>query len=298
MEAKSPAKGLVYGAIASCLAEVATMPIDVIKVRLQYSGSGGQKLYTGIGDCVKKTVGQEGVGALWKGLPPALVRQALYGGLRYGLYAPIRNSLGVDPNMPKDQIPLSQKFAAGGLAGALSSFICVPSDLMKVRLQVDGMVKGSTKQYKGMFDCLRKIVAQDGVAGMWRGSSPTIGRATVLAAVEMSSYDEVKSRLIKSGLVVPGTVLGVFVSSVASGFLCAVTTSPFDVVKSRVMGQPVGSDGKGKLYSGMIDCFRKSIQQEGVLSLWKGFLPNWGRLGPRGVICFITMEQLNKADLW
>jgi len=297
MEAKSPAKGLIYGAIASCLAEVATMPIDVVKVRLQYSGSGGLKIYSGIGDCLKKTVSQEGVGALWKGLPPALVRQALYGGLRYGLYAPIRNAI-VDPDTPRDKIAFHQKLAAGGLAGALSSFICVPSDLMKVRLQVDGMVKGSTKQYSGMIDCLRKIVAQDGITGMWRGSTPTIARATVLAAVEMSSFDEVKQQLIKNGLVVPGTVSGVFISSVVSGFLCAVTTSPIDVVKSRVMGQPVGADGKGKLYKGMLDCFAKSVKQEGVLSLWKSFLPNWGRLGPRGVICFVTMEQLNKMDLF
>jgi len=65
------------------------------------------------------------------------------------------------------------------------------------------------------------------------------------------------------------------------------------VVKSRVMGQPVDAQGAGKLYSGMVDCFTKSVKNEGLFSLWKGFLPNWGRLGPRGVICFITMEQLN-----
>lgn len=39
--------------------------------------------------------------------------------------------------------------------------------------------------------------------------------------------------------------------------MCALTTSPFDVVKSRVMGQPVGPNGRGLLYSGMLDCFVK-----------------------------------------
>lgn len=39
-----------------------------------------------------------------QGLPPALVRQACYGGLRYGLYAPIRNQIGVSENTPKDQV--------------------------------------------------------------------------------------------------------------------------------------------------------------------------------------------------
>merc|ERR1719272_1595111 len=99
MEASSPIKGLAYGAIASMAAEVATMPIDVVKVRLQYAGADGQKMYSGVMDAAKKTVKAEGPGALFKGIQPALVRQCFYGGLRYGLYAPFRNALGVDPDM-------------------------------------------------------------------------------------------------------------------------------------------------------------------------------------------------------
>lgn len=51
---------------------------------------------------------------------------------RYGLYAPIRNAIGVDPNAPKDRIPFYKKFVAGGTAGALAAFFANPTDLMKV----------------------------------------------------------------------------------------------------------------------------------------------------------------------
>lgn len=72
-----------------------TMPVDVVKTRLQMDGSGGAvKQYTGSLDCAKKLVAAEGPSALLKGLPPALVRQSTYGSLRYGLYGPIKNSLG------------------------------------------------------------------------------------------------------------------------------------------------------------------------------------------------------------
>lgn len=71
------------------------MPIDVVKTRLQMDGSGGSiKQYNGTIDCAGKMVKAEGPGALFKGLPPALVRQSTYGSLRYGLYGPIRDSLG------------------------------------------------------------------------------------------------------------------------------------------------------------------------------------------------------------
>ena len=74
------------------------MPIDVCKTRLQMDGAGGGvKMYNGTMDCAGKLVKSEGAGALSKGLPPALLRQSTYGSLRYGLYGPIRNSLGAQP---------------------------------------------------------------------------------------------------------------------------------------------------------------------------------------------------------
>jgi hypothetical protein len=44
----------------------------------------------------------------------------------------------------------------------------------------------------------------------------------------------------------------------------------------------------------MIDCFGKTLKSEGFMALYKGFLPTWSRLGPRGVIIFMTMEFLKK----
>ena len=55
-------------------------------------------------------------------------------------------------------------------------------------------------------------------------------------------------------------------------------SSPFDVVKSRVMGQPLNPDGTGKLYGGMVDCFMKTSAAEGPMSLYNGFWPNFGRV--------------------
>eukprot|EP00957_Ditylum_brightwellii_P111985 8539799-Ditylum_brightwellii.AAC.1 len=61
------------------------------------------------------------------------------------------------------------------------------------------------------------------------------------------------------------------------------------------MGQPLNADGSGQLYRGMIDCFVKSAKNEGVLSLYNGFVPNFSRVVPRVVIVFIVMENLKAA---
>jgi len=287
-------KGLAYGGFASCVAETITMPIDVVKTRLQMDGSGGVKVYNGSVDCAKKLVGAEGPSALFKGLPPALVRQSTYGSLRYGLYGPIKDSMGIKAGEP---VPLWKKIVAGGTAGAIASAIANPSDLMKVRLQTDGMAKDEAgkllpKRYTGMVNCFMTVVKQEGVLALWTGVGPTAGRATVLAAAELASYDEAKGAL-SSTFGMSGILLTACTSFI-SGFISTVASSPFDVVKSRVMGQPCHPDGTGKLYSGMVDCFVKSSSAEGPMSLYNGFLPNFGRVVPRVMIVFLVMEQLKE----
>ena len=222
-------------------------------------------------------------------------------------------------------MPLWKKIVAGGTAGAIASAIANPSDLMKVRLQTadpdpnpnpslnpslnpnpnsnqvrlqtDGMAKDEAgkllpKRYTGMVNCFMTVVKQEGVLALWTGVGPTAGRATVLAAAELASYDEAKGAL-SSTFGMSGILLTACTSFI-SGFISTVASSPFDVVKSRVMGQPCHPDGTGKLYSGMVDCFVKSSSAEGPMSLYNGFLPNFGRVVPRVMIVFLVMEQLKE----
>ena len=296
MNANNVYKGLLYGGIASCVAETCTMPVDVVKTRLQMDGAGGQHLYKGPWDCATQLARTEGRTALFKGLPPALVRQATYGSLRYGLYQPIRDSLGVPAGTPAAQIPLWKKVVAGGCAGALASAAASPTDLVKVRLQTDGQLRGPNgailpKKYRGMTHAFRSILRDEGLVGLWKGVGPTVGRATVLAAAELSTYDEVKGQLLQTPYFQEGLLLTVCTSAI-SGWLSTLASSPFDVVKSRVMGQPLHADGTGKLYRGMVHCIVVSVQREGVRSLYNGFWPNFGRIVPRVVVVFVVMEKL------
>ena len=267
------------------------MPLDVLKTRMQAPGAAKQ--YTSIIDCAIKSVRAEGIGSLYRGVQPALLRQSVYGSLRYGLYAPIRNMIGVDANTPKSEIPFWAKFVAGGGAGALASFIANPTDLLKIRMQVAAMGPDAGK-YKSLVGGFVTLVKEEGITGLWRGAAPNLARATTLAAVELSTYDTVKGKLIAEGLVEPGTIKGVGVSAFTTGFIASVASNPFDVVKTRMMGQPVGTDGHGTLYKNMLDCAQKSIKAEGIAVLAKGFLPCWARLGPRAMIIFQTMEFFNR----
>lgn len=275
--------GLALGMIGSCTAELVTLPIDVAKTRMQVV-SGRQ---VSIASCVRSLLSEPaGWRGLWTGLSPALLRQSTYGALRYGLYGPIKRILEENPVVPLSEGVLL-RVTAGSVAGCLSSVLANPCDLIKVRMQAGGAF-----QYRGLFHAFSDIVRSEGVLALWKGVGPTAGRATVLAAVELGSYDTIRRRLLDSGRLQEGLQLHL-TSSLATGFLATLASSPFDVVKSRVMSQPVDpATGRGLLYRDMTHCFVRSIKEDGLPSLWRGFVPNYCRVGPRVVIVFVVMERL------
>lgn len=257
------------------------MSVDVIKTRMQLSGEGGVRLYKNAFECGVMTARNEGVVALWKGLEPALWRQASYGSLRYGLYSPIRDALA--PEVDKKDLPLHYKILAGGLSGTIAQGFANPCDLVKIRMI--GFKDRPPAEYRWFITALVDVFRKNGLIGLYRGVGANIGRASSLAAAEMASYDTIKPIIKQRCSLNEGLMLHAG-TAVCSGFIAAFVANPFDVCKSRVM-----RDARNE-YKGMADCLTKSVQHEGVFSLWKGFLPAWARVGPRVVICFVTMEQL------
>lgn len=51
-------------------------------------------------------------------------------------------------------------------------------------------------------------------------------------------------------------------------------------------------DGKGLKYSSPVDALMKAFRAEGLRGLYKGFLPNWLRIGPHTMVSFFIFEQL------
>ena len=53
----------------------------------------------------------------------------------------------------------------------------------------------------------------------------------------------------------------------------------------------VAGDSKG-IYNGVIDCFVKTLQHDGMKAFYSGFIPNFARLGSWNVCMFLTLEQV------
>eukprot|EP00994_Dinema_validum_P001386 NODE_1277_length_1028_cov_74.054137_g979_i0.p2 GENE.NODE_1277_length_1028_cov_74.054137_g979_i0~~NODE_1277_length_1028_cov_74.054137_g979_i0.p2 ORF type:complete len:113 (-),score=14.19 NODE_1277_length_1028_cov_74.054137_g979_i0:105-443(-) len=104
---------------------------------------------------------------------------------------------------------------------------------------------------------------------------------------ELAAYDQVKG-LILSNTSLPDSTLCHFLSSVGSGLVSSVCSTPADVVKTRLMQS-------GTPYTGTIDCVTKTVRHEGLGALYKGFFPTWARLGPWQLVFWMTYEHARKT---
>ncbi len=51
------------------------------------------------------------------------------------------------------------------------------------------------RNYKHVFDALRRVIAEEGITNCWNGASPTIVRAIAMNVSMLATYDEAKERL-------------------------------------------------------------------------------------------------------
>lgn len=242
---------------------------------LQQTAAGQAPKYSGMLGTLGTIAKEEGGSALFKGLVPGLHRQILFGGLRLGLYAPVK-----DFYQAKGLEGLPQKIAAGLTTGAIGITVANPTDLVKVRLQSQGT---GVAKYSGALGAYSTIVKEEGVAALWTGYAPNLVRNSVMSCVEVVGYDVAKEQLLALG--VPDGIQAHLGGGLCAGFVATCVANPVDVVKNRLMADKAGQ------FTGMVNCFSKTIQTEGPMALYKGFTVFFGRVGTFNVITFVTMEK-------
>lgn len=265
----------VCGSLASCTAEVATLPIDVTKVRMQLATDSS----TGFIATMRDIVDNDGAGALFRGVKPALLRQASYQGVKMFLYEPLRDAVlkattppGEEGSKPK----LWQMIVAGGLAGAIGTFITSPTDLVKIRMQ-------SGVQFDGVFAAFAQIAMASGIFSLWDGWQPNVQRSFIVNAAELASYDYFKQKLLDTQMFEEGLIVHTLASMMA-GLIAALASTPVDRAKTLLMTDR-------EKYGSVFSCLFEIARTRGLAGLYQGFLATWMRLGPWALLFFVCFEQ-------
>jgi len=232
----------------------------------------------------------EGIKGLYKGLSASLCREGSYSSIRLGLYDPMKEFLGSitgSSTTTTNASSLGNKILAGACTGALGSALANPTDLIKIRMQGD--VKGT--RYNSLRNAALSIWAKEGLKGLYTGVGATTQRAILLTATQIPSYDHSKHLLLKQNMFEEGVLLHM-ICSMFAGFMTATVTSPVDVIKTRIMNQKRSGNN---IYKGSFDAGYQILKTEGIQGFYKGWFPNWMRIGPHTIVTLMIFEQLRSV---
>lgn len=269
MPAGSVLKSALAGGLASGLSTSLLHPVDTIKTRVQTSTLSFPEVISRIPEI--------GVQGLYRGSIPAILGQFTSHGLRTGIFEATKLVLiNVAPTLPEIQVQSLASFCSTLLGTATR----IPCEVLKQRLQA------------GLFDNVGQAIVgtwqQDGLKGFFRGTGVTLCREVPLYVAGMGLYAESKklAQHLLGRELEPWETIAV---GALSGGIAAVITTPFDVLKTRMMTAPHGQRISTRMVAFAI------LRHEGPLGFFKGALPRFFWVAPLGAMNFAGYELAKKA---
>jgi len=185
---------LVSGGLAAAGSLTIVYPLDYARTRLASDVGSGKKSFSGLGDCIKKTMkGPGGFLALYTGFGVSVVGIVGYRGLQLGTFDTIT---GLNPyKKDKGLLGAASTFGAAQTAITIGAGATYPFDTVRRRLQMQSEKPVEEHLYKGTMDCFKKVASEEGlVKGLYKGFLANIVRS-VGGALVLVFYDRAKTIL-------------------------------------------------------------------------------------------------------
>ncbi|GFP99665.1 mitochondrial arginine transporter bac2 [Phtheirospermum japonicum] len=246
-------KEFVAGGFGGTAGVIAGYPLDTLRVRQQQGGTGSAL------QILRRLVAGDGHFALYRGMTAPLASVTFQNAIAFQTYAIL--SRAVDTNTASDDPPSYKGVALGGFGtGAIQSLILSPVELIKIHLQLQPKTTGP-------LDVARTIFKTEGFKGIYRGLTITVLRDAPAHGVYFLTYEYTREQFHpgcrKNGQETFQTMLlAGGLAGVASWICCY----PLDVIKTRIQAQSRSS----MKYAGIVDCFRRSVREEGYTVLFRG----------------------------
>ncbi|TPX17890.1 uncharacterized protein E0L32_002991 [Thyridium curvatum] len=282
------------GCTAGMSAAVCVQPLDTLKVRMQLTVQSTAR--TSQLALARNIVARDGFWSLYQGLSAALLRQIVYGSLRLGFFNTFEQQLTRRAREQHTTVGFGSRALAGITAGALAAVIGTPTEVALIQMQADRMRPVAQRMnYTSAVDTIRRLVKQEGIASLWKGTSPTIIRAMSTNFGQLAFFSESKHQIQKySAMSVENRTI---LAATIAGFASSLISQPFDFVKTRLQNQALSNSATGLTrYSGILDCFMKIFRAEGGTRFYRDFWPYFLRVAPQSLsVIFHTLNYCSRA---
>ncbi|KAI1860408.1 hypothetical protein JX265_009807 [Neoarthrinium moseri] len=306
--AARPEIHFLAGAVGGLATSSFTSPLDVLRTRLQSdfyqkpppkntmpldAGTTLARILTGPSRHIQDTLRifytihhAEGWRGLFRGLGPSLTGVVPASAVKFYVYGNCKTFCAQLSNYSENSsIVHAQAAVAAGLATAT---VTNPIWLIKTRLQLDvrQAAAGTTRQYEDSLDCIRQVLRQEGISGLYRGLSASY-LGTVETALHLVLYEQFKlfyrRIMARPGIPESGGIKDWVGTSGAAG-----SAKLAAVLRTRLRQAPI--ENGARKYTGLWQCFQRVRVEEGIAGLYGGLTPHLMRSIPAAIITLGVYE--------
>ncbi|CAM9772657.1 unnamed protein product [Phaeothamnion confervicola] len=317
IDLKEIAKDAIASIFGSAACVYVGQPLDTIKVRMQARPDA----FSGPWQCLRKTLAEEPVSALWKGSTPALSGAIMENIVAFGVNQQLKR---VFPEEEGRAHPWWQPIVCGGTTGIFTSAVLCPNDVVKCKVQVGRSLKQQASRAPAAASTLPAMVGgSSGVAGV--AASTATARAAAAAAASLpamnasqmtrhilrtqgprgffvglgaqfardipfyaaffGTYDLTRSAAQRHDLGVPDEVQ-FFLAGGMAGVGGWVVCMPIDVAKSIIQ--------TSEKPMGLIPTMRHVVRTQGATRLFSGLSAALIRAFPANAALFVVYELVRR----
>jgi len=153
---------------------------------------------------------------------------------------------------------------ASSIGSIVAECVTLPTDVAKVRLQVQKIEVGGSARYNGMLGCMRTIASEEGPVALWKGLAPALLRQVCYTGLAMVIYEPIRNT-ITGGSEHPNFLQRLLAGGTA-GAVSITIFNPTEVLKTQIQ---TSTQSKS-----MVGVVRHVFKNEGILGFWAGLYPN------------------------
>ncbi len=250
------------------------------------------------GDVLRSTYQTSGLFGFYRGLPSMVYFAAPKAAIRFSGFEACSGLLTGPDGSDVYKLGKLKGFIAGLGAGTLEAiFVTTPQETIKVRL-IDDAFRPEGPRYNSFFHGVKSIVAEQGLAGVYKGLFPTIVKVSTAQATRFGVFNFISPEMVRYQFIMSSScpTVPVFNASLTVLIFCIVTRCQrdtpikaaasgafaggvsvllfqgIDVVKSRMQGLEASK------YRSTMHCVQEIIKNEGPMAFYKGVGPRLTRV--------------------
>ena len=224
---------------------------------------------------------------LFRGMLYPMASQVLINATVFGVENAVYRYLSKGEN----EVNYGKKFYSSVAAGAVQCIIVCPTELIKIRMQNQGVNQKYSERKIGPRKAADSIWRKDGIRrGFYRGWWLTIAREVPQYSIYFCTFKWLQEYIMSRRKLTDASKLSWLDNALAGGITGVATWLwyPVDIIKTKFQ-----AEGASSKYKGIWDCVKQTKKEEGLRGLlFKGIKPTLIRGFLNGMVCLSIAESI------